>query len=606
MNLVPISVATALLLVLTVGSVSAQSAENVAVVINDSSAVSQRIGAYYVEKRGIPPSNVLRIRTSLDETIERPAYASTIEEPIGAAIARAGLQDRILYLVLTKGVPLRIAGTAGSNGTSGSVDSELTLLYRRMTGQPVPAVGRVDNPYFLKSSDPAQRLPFTHREHDIYLVTRLDGFTEQDVIALIDRAAAPSTEGHIVLDGRDPFVNRVAESWLEAAAKRLAERGQGSRVILDATPRPARTAAPVLGFYSWGSIDPQNRARVSGLVFAPGALAASFVPADARTFDPPPDEWVPTDGDTLAHQGSGHSLVGDLIREGITGVAGHLTEPYLQGIVRPEILFPVYLDGANLAEAFYLALPYLGWQTVIVGDPLCAPFRKSVLSRSDIEDRPDVETEIPSLFAQRAIAHLSSTVRDAPDAAVRLVVRARLLFMSGQIDEARRLLDRAAELAPRVVQWHLQLASWDETARHFDEAIARYRRVLDVEPNQVIALNNLAYALAVHRNAPNEGLGLAKRAASLAPGVPPILDTVAWIEHLLGNHVEAARLSNEAVNGAPDDAEIRFHAATIHAAVGDLPTAASELRDALRLDPSLEQRQEVRDLRARLAEGSAR
>ena len=49
----------------------AQSAENVAIIINDNSPASQRIGEYYARKHALPPSNVIRIRTSAEETIER-------------------------------------------------------------------------------------------------------------------------------------------------------------------------------------------------------------------------------------------------------------------------------------------------------------------------------------------------------------------------------------------------------------------------------------------------------------------------------------------------------------------------------------------------------
>ena len=38
------------------------------------------------------------------------------------------------------------------------------------------------------------------------------------------------------------------------------------------------------------------------------------------------------------------------------------------------MLFPAYLAGFNLIESFYLAIPHLSWQTIVVGDPLCAPF----------------------------------------------------------------------------------------------------------------------------------------------------------------------------------------------------------------------------------------
>src|SRR5262245_36193028 len=87
----------------------AQSAENVAVIVNDNSTDSQRIGEHYARARGLPESNVFRIKTSTDETIERDVYLKTIEQPLAVAIRRGGLQDRLLYLVLTKGVPLRIA-----------------------------------------------------------------------------------------------------------------------------------------------------------------------------------------------------------------------------------------------------------------------------------------------------------------------------------------------------------------------------------------------------------------------------------------------------------------------------------------------------------------
>ncbi len=58
---------------------AAQGPENVAVVINDMSPVSQRIGEYYVRKRGIAPSNVIRIKTATTEEVSRVVYAATIE-----------------------------------------------------------------------------------------------------------------------------------------------------------------------------------------------------------------------------------------------------------------------------------------------------------------------------------------------------------------------------------------------------------------------------------------------------------------------------------------------------------------------------------------------
>ena len=62
------------------------------------------------------------------------------------------------------------------------------------------APGAVPNPYFLGSRSVRDAQPFTHRTHDIFLVARLDGFTADDAIALIDRAQKPAAGGRVVLD----------------------------------------------------------------------------------------------------------------------------------------------------------------------------------------------------------------------------------------------------------------------------------------------------------------------------------------------------------------------------------------------------------------------
>ena len=77
-----------------------------------------------------------------------------------------------------------------------SVDSELTLLYRRMTGpggQPEWQRGRIRT--FSERRSPSTARRFSHVAQDIFLVTRLDGFTTADVKALIDRGVAPATAG---------------------------------------------------------------------------------------------------------------------------------------------------------------------------------------------------------------------------------------------------------------------------------------------------------------------------------------------------------------------------------------------------------------------------
>jgi uncharacterized protein (TIGR03790 family) len=580
----------------------AQSAENVAVVINETSDTSRRVGDRYITSRGIPEANVIRIRTSTDETIDRQAYVASIEQPIAAALSRSSLQDRVLYLVLTKGVPLRIAGTAGTNGTTSSVDSELTLLYRRMSGRTVPLDGRIPNPYYLGTKTVTDARQFTHVEHDIYLVSRLDAYTVEEAIAIVDRAQAPSREGVVVLDQKNALVNRLGEDWLEEAAKRLTAAGHGDRVMLEPTSAGARDIKNVIGYYSWGSNDPSNRTRKYGMEFVPGSIAATFVSSDARTFMEPPADWTPsgTWDNKSSWVGSPQSLIADLLREGATGAAGHVSEPYLQSAVRPEILFPAYFAGFNLVESFYLAIPHLSWQTLVIGDPLCAPFPRKVLTRVDIEKPVDPATELPALFSARRLSSARATLGELSTEALTAALQAEARLARRDQAGGMEALQRATTLAPGVAGLQLQLGILLDQAGQYDGALERYRRVLALQPNSVIALNNLAYGLAVRKDLPADAHPLAKRAVALAPTDPTVIDTLAWIEHLLGNDDVASKLLTEALRRGSRNAEIHFHAAVVYAARNAWAAAATQLKAALQLDPALENREDVRQLRSRI------
>jgi uncharacterized protein (TIGR03790 family) len=582
---------------------AAQSPENVAVVVNDASPASQQIADYYIRKRAIPAANVIHLRAPTTDEVNRTVYTAAIEAPIAAALSKESLQDRVLYLVLTKGVPLRVAGTAGLQGTVASVDSELTLLYRKMIGKPVAFNGRVDNPYYLGARDVRQAKPFTHADYDIYLVTRLDAFTVQEVIGLIDKGSAPAADGKIVLDEKDTLVKRTGEDWLEEAARRLNDAGWGERVVVDRGVRGLRGVPQVIGYYSWGSNDVANAVRKFGMGFVPGAIVGTFVSTDGRTFQEPPAEWLPKNNwnDRASYfAGSPQTLIGDLLREGATGAAGHVAEPYLESTVRPQVLFPAYIAGYTLAESYYLAMPHLSWQTLVIGDPLCRPFHGKLLTRADIEAPTDAATEMPGYFSKRRL-ELARTRPGAPAAEiVALALRAEARLARGDSAGARKTLDEAVAADPGFAAGQFQLALLYDGEGDHDAAIQHYRKVLAVQPNNVIALNNLAYSMAVYKKLPEEARPLAQRASTLAPREPTILDTFAWVEHLVGNKANAATLIAAAVNGAPNNGEIRMHAAFIYAASGARAAALAELDFAVRADPSIAARADVKQLRAQL------
>ena len=354
----------AFLLLASIPALMAQDAGNVLVVVNDSSLFSRRIGEYYVRKRSVPLANVCHLKAGIAEEIAREVYDKAIEAPIAACLASSGLRDRILYIATTLGLPLRIAGSGSGMDTSVSaVDSELTLLYSKMRGAKFRTAGLVSNPFFGKKGTPFRRPDFP-----IYLVTRLAGYDFEDVKGIIDRSLLAANRGNFVLD-LNSSDNRTGNDWLRAAARAL----PAGRVLLEESSKVVYDQRDVIGYGAWGSNDPNRKRRFVGFQWLPGAIATEYVSTNGRTFERPPDSWtINTWADPLLYfANSPQSLTADYIHEGATGCSGHVAEPYLETTPRPDLLFPAYFSGRNLAESYYVSIPALSWQNIVVGDPLC-------------------------------------------------------------------------------------------------------------------------------------------------------------------------------------------------------------------------------------------
>jgi uncharacterized protein (TIGR03790 family) len=345
---------------------AAQTAENVLVVINDNSEISRKIGEYYAGRREIRGRNLCRIKAVEQEEVSWQVYRSEVETAVGKCLEAADLKEQILYIVTTKGVPLKIGGSGGKRGDAASVDSELTLLYQRLEGKSPPTSGPARNPFFGRMAE-----KFDHAAFPIYLVTRLTGYDFGDVRGLIDRSLQARNRGVFVADLSSAGTDE-GNRWLREAAQSL----PADRVRVDQTHAVVYAVEDVIAYASWGSNDDQRLKegrRWLGFRWLPGAVATEYVSTDARTFNKPPDSWTFSTGKAPNSHfgGSSQSLTADFIAEGASGASGHVYEPFLQFSPRPQYLFRAYFSGRNLAESFYLAMPAVSWMNVVVGDPLC-------------------------------------------------------------------------------------------------------------------------------------------------------------------------------------------------------------------------------------------
>ena len=240
-------------------SLHAQTGENVLLVVNGNVALSRQIADYYRPRRSVPVKNVCTIATTGDEEIQWNVYESQIERPIGDCLKKAGLVDKVLYIVTTMGVPLKVDGPGARQlSERASVDSELTLLYAKLKGARYSRTGGVPNPFFMQRD-----APFRHSAFPIYLVTRLAAYDLADVKAMIDRSLQARNRGKFVIDLQSEK-NDPGNNWLRTAAMLL----PAARVVLDETTRPLYDQTDVIGYASWGSNDDHRTQRLPALPVA--------------------------------------------------------------------------------------------------------------------------------------------------------------------------------------------------------------------------------------------------------------------------------------------------------------------------------------------------
>ncbi|QYK53099.1 MAG: TIGR03790 family protein [Fimbriimonadaceae bacterium] len=332
--------------------------KRVLVVINTSSSESREIGAYYRVKRQIPKENVVMISVSTTENVDVSEYQTGILGPIQAAIKNS--RNQIDYIVLTSGTPIRL-----ENDNGFSVDGHLATM--NMNLSPIRELNATDinrcrNPYFGATE------PFSSKKYNMYLVTRLIGYTVDDAKRLVDNSLqATAKPGPFFLDEAS---NRTEGGYgqLQSLMLRSFEnlKQKGFEAQIDQTKEFMLPTNPVMGYISWGSNDGAFNADVyKKIQFLPGAICETFVSTSGRTFKP-------TTG--------GQSLIADLIKSGVTGVKGYVSEPYTFALARPDVLFDRYVGGFNLADSFYSASQVIKWKDIVVGDPLCQPYSKQAQS----------------------------------------------------------------------------------------------------------------------------------------------------------------------------------------------------------------------------------
>jgi len=136
-------------------------------------------------------------------------------------------------------------------------------------------------------------------------------------------------------------------------------------------------------------------------------------------------------------------------------------------------------------------------------------------------------------------------------------------------------------------------ASYMSTAQN-KQAVEQYQVVLQNDPKNTLALNNLAWLYQQEKDP--RALATAEQAYLLKPDSSTIMDTLGWILVEQGDAARALKLLKAASEKAPAATGIRFHWAAALAKSGDKAGARRELGDLLTKNKNFPQRQEAQEL----------
>jgi tetratricopeptide (TPR) repeat protein len=159
---------------------------------------------------------------------------------------------------------------------------------------------------------------------------------------------------------------------------------------------------------------------------------------------------------------------------------------------------------------------------------------------------------------------------------------ARVYVATNRTDEVAREYELAREKFPEFLPTYIQLGHVYEERGDFDQAKQAYQSALQMNPNYVQALNDLAWLDCEHGGSLDEALELAQQAKKQQSDNPHINDTLAWIYYKKGLYPSAVELLESALAKSPKEPVYQYHLGTVYLTLGRREQGRKTLQAALR------------------------
>ena len=264
-----------------------------------------------------------------------------------------------------------------------ALDSDLMMLW----------YGRLAGPqWFINPMciDVWSHLKYKREYPRVMMVSRLDGLSPRMVIGMIRRSIRVQNKGLSGvayfdargLHGRDPYSD--FDRNIRAAARYIRTHTT-MKVALNDTPAllAAKNCPDEAIYCGWYSV----HHYVDSCQWLPGSVAYHVASFELDSLHNPSDTaWCI-----------------NLLKNGVCGTLGAVTEPYLFSFPLPSQFFPLLLSGRfTQAEVYYLTTPVMGWRIAYVGDPLYNPFQKDpMISLKQLRANPVLRNALLELPGEK-------------------------------------------------------------------------------------------------------------------------------------------------------------------------------------------------------------
>lgn len=147
---------------------------------------------------------------------------------------------------------------------------------------------------------------------------------------------------------------------------------------------------------------------------------------------------------------------------------------------------------------------------------------------------------------------------------------------------------------PRDAEFQYYLGDFALAARNLPQAEMRYREVLKLQPENALALNNVAWLMATAKKPGS--VALAEKANALLPNRPVIMDTLALALAAEGQAAKGVEVMKKALAMENTNPQLRFNLAKLLIQAGDKAGAKTELTTLSQLGSKFPRQGEVSEL----------